>query len=74
MIYKQCKLISNDIVTMTWLPERFAILNKKLKLNDSNLLWTVSKIFGKMHEKDLIDPHIAIKNHRKNTMDNIPKF
>ena len=69
-MFRQCLLIKNDKTeTIRWIPERFAILNNYITIKGSNGVWFVKNIYGKLNESNIIDPHIAIKNHRKNTGD-----
>ena len=79
MTYYQCELVKYEGMirweTTTYIPEEFAILNKKLKLKDEegewDHGWIVHKIFSKTDSPP--DYRKLIRGHRKQTGDSLPK-
>ena len=63
----QCELISNTIdgllITVTWLPDKFAIKNKSIIIDDFQ--WTVNKIYNKMPYKYINERSQDFKHQRK---------
>lgn len=43
--YKQCLMEKNGAVTTAWIPEKFAVLNKFLKLEDVDG-WKVKEVYS----------------------------
>lgn len=80
--YRQCRL-SKKIPTgekrqMSWIPEEFAVLNKVLKLRDSDGKWEDGWVVTeasqtRLAHQDVPDYHDGIKSHRKATGDALPK-
>jgi hypothetical protein len=77
--YRQCKLHKNvdgNISEMvTFLPEKFASIGKVVKLKSEDGVWVDGWVVvsaGKLTE-DTPDSKKAIRNHRKNTGDSLPK-
>lgn len=78
VFYKQCTLSKKDGTTqVSWIPEKFALLNKVLKLKENEKWddgWIVKKVGDfRKSEEQLPDSHKDIKHHRKNTGDSLPK-
>lgn len=79
--YKQCELVKkvgpSTLTQVSWIPEKFAIKGKVLKLKEGQNWddhWIVCSVSdARRLEKHLPDPHIDIKRHRKNTGDSMPK-
>lgn len=79
--YRQCQLVKKEGVStlnqVSWIPEKFAIMGKVLKLKEGETWddhWIVSSVGGTRRlEEHLPDSHKAIKGHRKNTGDSLPK-
>jgi hypothetical protein len=75
--YRQCKLQKGNSHQMSWIPEKFAVLNKTLKLKgegeDWDDGWVVKEVHSRREDDEMLDPHAAIKGHRKNTGDSLPK-
>jgi hypothetical protein len=81
--YKQCKLVRTMSSTATmeqvsWIPQQYAIEGKTLRLEGAGGSWTdgwVVKLVGQTtkEEKQLPDPHRAIRGHRISTGDALPK-
>lgn len=76
--YRQCKLVKGNMHQTSWIPEKFAILNKVLKLKENGKWvdgWVVEKVSKtKLADSMLPDYHQEIKDHRKATGDNLPKI
>lgn len=71
MMYIQCKLQKENRYQVSWIPEKFAVLNKILKLKENEIWedgWKVIEIGGLKLEKV---PHVPtlIRHHRKKTGD-----
>lgn len=80
--YRQCKVTrkhdGSETSTVSWIPEKFAILNKVLKLKDKDEKWTDGWIVESvgssiLEESQLPDAHKSVKAHRKATGDALPK-
>ena len=79
--YKQCKLekpVKNGkLVQTTFLPEKFAKKGKFLKLKEADEWvdgWEVIEVSKTFVNKDqLPDVNKAVRLHRKNTGDDLPK-
>lgn len=61
-----------------WIPERFAVAGKVLRLSDGETWedgWVVRAVGPyRMAEEELPDPHRDIKRHRRATGDAQPKL
>jgi hypothetical protein len=80
LYYKQCKLTKKEgqstYTQIAWIPEKFAVLNKVLKIKEVNEWdngWVVISAGERKLEEYLPNSHRDIKNHRKNTGDSLPK-
>lgn len=86
MIYNQCTLVkresTNDkdatIVStrVSYIPKKYAILNKILKLKNNDVWedgWKVTFVGPDTPEDQVPDVHSDIKGHRKMTGDSIKK-
>ncbi len=80
--YRQCHLekpTSEGTSHQTsWIPEKFAVQDKILKLKDADGNWDngwIVKTVGtsRREDDDLPDSHSEIKGHRKATGDSMPK-
>ena len=80
--FRQCHLVKRvEAGTMhqtTWIPERFAIVGKVLKLRDDGGAWDdgwrVERAGRtRLAEDDLFDSHQDTKAHRRATGDSMPK-
>ncbi len=77
MKYAQCTLTRKNQIQVSFIPEKFAIKGKTLKLkNDQDEWengWVVDSI-GEFRDEDSVpDVHNSIKEHRKRTGDSMPK-
>ena len=75
--YKQCTLKKGNTQKVSWIPSKYAKLNKILKLKRGDV-WTdgwevISVSTNEVDEKILPDSHNMIKSHRKRTGDANPK-
>lgn len=77
--YKHChlerKTENGKMVTTSYIPEQFAVVNKALKLKNSSGDWEngwVVKVAGN-RTCNPPDSYIQIKAHKKNTGDSLPK-
>lgn len=64
------------IKTVTFIPEKFATVGQKLSLKygeDWVEGWTVTQVYSSIDNPKFVDPHNAVKQHRKNTGDALPK-
>jgi len=80
--YRQCYLekptTEGTSCQMSWIPEKFAVKDKVLKLKDDDGNWDngwIVRTVGtfRREDEDLPDSHSAIKGHRKTTGDSMPK-
>lgn len=75
--YRQCYLCKNDNMFQTsWIPEKFAVLNKVLKLRDPDGEWDNGWVVRRVSQNrihDTPDSHKEIKAHRKATGDSLRK-
>lgn len=74
--YRQCSLQNGNRHMVSWIPSKFAISGKILKLRDENKEWEdgweVISAGTEVDEEFLPDTHQAIKNHWKKTSGSIP--
>ncbi len=82
ILYRQCRLIKiipeGTKHQVSWLPEKYAILDKILKLRDPDGYWDNGwrvEVAGEhlVSEDALPDSHHDIKQHRIATGDSLPK-
>lgn len=80
MLYKQCtmnkKVGNSTIIKVSWIPEKYAKLNKILKFKNGLIWddnWIVVEVGQVLEEKFLPDSHKGIKEHRKRTGDSDKK-
>lgn len=82
VLYAQCKLEKTISATSkaeqtSFIPYKFAIVNNVLKLKDDNGDWddgwVVTSVGKPVDEAYLPDAHKAVREHRKNTGDALPK-
>lgn len=80
MNYIQCVLKKSEfdkvLYQTSWIPAKFAILGKFLKLKENNSWdngWEIISLGSIKKEKELPDSYIDIKQHRKKTGDSLPK-
>ena len=80
--YTQCRLEKHDgnggtFVLMSFIPSKFAIAGRIVKIKDCNDEWEdgwqVVSMGAVVDEDFLPDSHKAIKQHRKDTGDALPK-
>jgi hypothetical protein len=75
--YRQCALRNGNRTTLSWIPERFAVPGKVLRLQRHDGAWdhgwVVEAAYSRCAEDQLLDPHRAIRRHRRNTGDDLPK-
>jgi hypothetical protein len=75
--YRQCRLTKKDSWQVSWLPEKFAVVGKVLKLrNDKDEEWDNGWVVTGAGENLIDEPPYAeamIRGHRKNTGDSLPK-
>jgi hypothetical protein len=78
--YKQCTLEKSingsTVQTVSWIPEKYAQLGKVLKLQNEDKTWTDGwfvHFVGSSFIEEPIDIHKAVRQHRKNTGDSLPK-
>lgn len=73
MKYIQCKIVKGNTKQISWIPKKFAVVGKGLKLKDEydnwSYGWVVKEAFGEVDEKHIPDWRKAIRNHRKSTGD-----
>ncbi len=78
IFYRQCRMSRKNEIQVSWIPEKFAVQNKVLKLknykDEWENGWIVENVGSSRVEESLLpDPHIDIKQHRKNTGDSMKK-
>ena len=82
MLYKQCRLSKknqsgNETWQVSYIPAKFAVVGKILKLKDNNGEWDdgwkVISAGVPVEEKLLPDYRKQIREHRKNTGDSMSK-
>ena len=79
--YQQCRLVKKlpegEMCQISWIPAKFAIQGKCLKLRQDNVWdngWIVEEVWSsKVADDDMTNSHDAIKQHRKATGDSLPK-
>ncbi len=75
--YRQCNLKKNNSYQTSWLPEKFAVVGKVVKLrNDETDEWDNGWVVTAAGENRLPEaPHAEgmIRSHRKATGDSLPK-
>ena len=78
--YRQCQLRKKHAdgsasCTVSFIPEPYCIKNKVLKLRDKDGKWDNGWVVESAgaRQVDILDAHDAIKQHRKNTGDSMPK-
>jgi hypothetical protein len=70
--YKQCLLIrrlydtGRTIVEISWIPEKFAILNKVLRIEDEDG-WIVRDVYGSSLLKNILRTQSSSRHHREVT-------
>lgn len=71
--YRQCKLARKNETQVSYIPEKYAILNKILKLKNHHGVWEngwkVEFVGARMEDSEVPDVHKQIRQHRKNTGD-----
>lgn len=76
--YRQCRLTKTvgvaTCVMVSWIPDRFAMVNKVLRLRDEDKVWDDGWVVrvvgsGRRHEDDLPDFHELSKAHLRATGD-----
>lgn len=67
MIYVQCKLESDSMVDVRWIPQKLAVVGKLVKVKETGRLWTVTNTYGKANEDQVIEMRDRHKDHRKGT-------
>lgn len=79
MNYQQCAIHRNKITIITWIPEKYAIKNKFLRIRTGGVwqdYWKVMRVFTvRLHEKDVIeneDVYILDKNIEEYIEENVP--
>lgn len=68
MTYTQCTLIRKNVTTVAYIPSKFAVLNKVLRINGIDG-YVVQHVGHTVTE--LPDSHQAIKEHMLNTGDKL---
>lgn len=76
--YRQCFLQKNNTYQMSWIPEKFAVKGKIIRLRKEDDTWddgwVVKEAYStRLEGDDLPDFHSDIKHHRKNTGDALLK-
>jgi hypothetical protein len=79
MLYSQCtverKTESGKSTMVTWLPAKFAIKGKVLKLKGNGDVWTDGWVVTKVGELATKPPNWTklVRQHRRNTGDSLPR-
>ena len=75
--YRQCVLQKQNLEQVSFIPSKFAVVGKVIKIKDSNDNWddgwVVMYAGQEVDEKSVPDSHDAIKAHRKKTGDAMAK-
>lgn len=76
--YKQCDLQKGNMFQTSWIPEKFATLNRVLKLRDGDGKWDDGWVViragqNRVEDSSMPDLHKEIRGHRKATGDSLPK-
>lgn len=72
MNYSQCKLQKDDLVQVSWIPNRFALVGKPVRLRDDGVWvdgWIVVEVWQTISEDQLPDSHDERKAHKRATGD-----
>lgn len=69
---RQCKLRNDNRYTVSYIPEKYAILGDTLRLKDHNGIWTDGWVVelvgtGRVSYKDIPDISTAYRRHRSTT-------
>ncbi|ADO59870.1 hypothetical protein [Paenibacillus polymyxa] len=67
MMYVQCSLISDCLVDVRWLPEKFAKIGQSIIVKETGRAWVVRNTYSKANEKQVIQMRDLHKHHRKGT-------
>jgi hypothetical protein len=74
--YRQCSLQKGNVHQVSFIPEKYAVVGKVLKLKEQGVWidgWVVHGIGELMSEDEVPDSYKAIKKHRASTGDSLPK-
>jgi len=74
--YRQCELRKRQSVQIAWIPTRFAMLGRVLRIRSEDSWstgWCVSALYREVDESLLPDAHRSIREHRKSTGDTLPR-
>lgn len=72
VLYQQCRLQKGTTHQMSWIPAKYAVKGKTLKLRSNGEWedgWVVNETYATRMDDDLPDSHAEIKSHRKATGD-----
>ena len=71
MMYVQCELRRGNVIDVSWIEEKFAILQNKIRRKNEEDVWEdgwiVTAIFGKVSETHIKKMKDLYKHHRKGT-------
>ena len=78
--FKQCKMVKKEfgreVHTVSWIPEKFAVVGKVLKLKNKEGEWDDGYVVESASSEAIDeppDPRQSIRGHRKATGDSLPK-
>lgn len=72
----ECQLEAAVARVVSWIPAKFAVRGKTLKLKDNGVWtdgWKVMSVGTRLSKKQLPNPGAAIRRHRRRTGDSILK-
>ena len=75
-LYAQCELKNGTTHQVAYIPGQFAKVGKELSLRVDGRWdrgWIVEAVFESVPREHLPDVHDDVKQHRRNTGDNLPK-
>ena len=64
--YTQCRMKRGYAIQTAWIPEKFAVMGKILKIKDE-IGWLITNVFSTMDEKDVKMQKRIYKIYRKVT-------
>lgn len=71
MMYVQCELRKGNVIDVSWIEEKFAILQNKIRRKNEEDVWEdgwiVTATFGKVSETHVKKMRDLYKQHRKGT-------
>ena len=74
--YRQCRLLRGYTYLVTWIPEKYAVLGRALRIKDDDRWadgWIVQDVWQRIPENEISHPPRLIRRHRDATGDSLPR-